>query len=150
MCESVYFCRRLWICQHVYSNVSSNLILHYVSFTRRSAFTSHKTFSWTQQITALLCMKSNVVCADEIDETLAMFETFFMLSLETFCKAVYRCFAQEYFRRPNSADLRQLLNRSFMRGFTACLEILIIVSGSRMTALSLSIEIVSAIAAAPL
>lgn len=119
--SSTLFRRRFRLSERVYSRVASALVSHYKFFRQLSDCTQRKGFSCNQKITAALRMLSYGICADALDETLAMSETTVLLCLENFCAGVYNCFHEEYLRTPTDSDLKNILRRSSEQGFPGML-----------------------------
>ena len=119
--DARHFRRRFRISSAVYDMVMQKLVGHDLFFLQKKDCTGKPGFTSHQKATAALRMLAYGICADALDDSLAMSATVVQQSLDHFCESVNECFAATYLRSPTTQDLKQLLKQSSQQGFPGML-----------------------------
>ncbi|XP_020973004.1 uncharacterized protein LOC107633351 [Arachis ipaensis] len=115
------FRQRFRMRRHVFLRIVDALSNSYPYFQQRVDATGRRGLSPLQKCTVMIRMLAYGVAADAIDDYVCIGGSTTIECLENFVEGVILVFEDEYLRKPNSNDVRRLLQMAEGRGFLGML-----------------------------
>ncbi|XP_059639517.1 uncharacterized protein LOC132281871 [Cornus florida] len=116
-----YFHRRFRMRQELFLRILNDVKAYDDYFVQKKDATGRLGLSSIQKMTTAVRILAYGCATDHYDEYIKIGESTAIKYLKVFCNAIVVVYAEEYMRRPNEADIAQLLQEGEQRGFPGML-----------------------------